>query len=47
MLGRIAQDAAAVYAELENSHLRERVATLERVASTAGSPRSRRPRSKA
>lgn len=46
MLGRIAQDAAAVYAELENSHLRERVATLERAASTAGSPRSRRPRSK-
>jgi hypothetical protein len=46
MLGRIAQDAAAAYAELENSHLRERVATLERAASTTGSPRSRRPKSK-
>jgi len=46
MLGRVAQDAAAVYAELENSHLRERIATLERAKSTTGSPRSPRPKSK-
>jgi hypothetical protein len=46
MLGRIAQDAAAVYADLENSHLRERIATLERATSATGSPRSPCPRSK-
>jgi hypothetical protein len=46
MLGRVAQDAAAVYAELENSHLRERIASLERTTSTTGSPRSPRPKSK-
>jgi hypothetical protein len=33
MLGRIARDAAAVYAELENDQLRERIAKLEREAS--------------
>lgn len=30
MLGRLAQDAAAVYAELESGDLRKRIATLER-----------------
>jgi len=42
MLKRIAQNAAAVYAELENSDLRHKISTLERKLSENGSARAKR-----
>lgn len=42
MLKRIAQNAAAVYAELENSDLRHKISTLERKLSGNGSARAKR-----
>jgi hypothetical protein len=45
MLKRIAQNAAAVYAELENSDLRHKISTLERKLSgnaSASAKRSKR-----
>jgi hypothetical protein len=44
MLKRIAQNAAAVYAELENSDLRRQVSTLERKLSGNGSTGAKRPK---
>jgi hypothetical protein len=38
MLARIAHDATAIYAELENEELRQRVAGLERELTTARTP---------
>jgi hypothetical protein len=35
MLGRLAHDAAAVYAELENNELRQKVVSLERELAAA------------
>jgi len=47
MLKRIAHNAAAVYAELENSDLRQKISTLERKLSENGSaPAKRAKRSK-
>jgi hypothetical protein len=42
MLKRIAQNAAAVYAEIENDDLRREVAALERKLSKAGSGSAKR-----
>jgi hypothetical protein len=47
MLKRIAQNAAAVYGELENNDLRQKLSTLERKLSgngSTGAKRSKRPR---
>lgn len=47
MLKRIAQDAAVVYAEIENDELRRQVSTLERKlskTSKAGSGAAKRPK---
>src|SRR5262245_43614929 len=44
-LKRIAQNAAAVYAELENSDLRHKVSTLERKLSRSPAPAKRSKRS--
>jgi hypothetical protein len=42
MLKRIAQNAAAVYAELENNDLRHKISILERKLSANGSARAKR-----
>jgi hypothetical protein len=42
MLKRIAQNAAAVYAELENNDLRHKISLLERKLSANGSARAKR-----
>ena len=44
MLKRIGQNAAAVYAEIENDELRHRIATLERKLTKAGSGAAKRPK---
>jgi hypothetical protein len=44
MLKRIGQNAAAVYAEIENDELRHRIATLERKLTKAGSGAANRPK---
>ena len=44
MLKRIAQDAAAVYAEIENNDLRHRISTLERKLSGNGARAEKRPK---
>jgi hypothetical protein len=44
MLGRIAQDAAAVYAELENDGLRDKIATLERELPPVAARKGRKPK---
>jgi hypothetical protein len=44
MLKRIAQNAAAVYAEIESHDLRRQVSILERKLSKTGSGRGKRPK---
>jgi hypothetical protein len=44
MLKRIAQHAAAVYAEIENDELRRQISTLEQKLSKAGPGSAKRPK---